>query len=89
MTPNCIEPQEVYVACSLWELVRTCGLKTRTDGRPHEGCSNFEFGSAAKCQITVHYLGTYGVLQEVHQKLCPNHHTNGEIVEKGCHILLE
>ena len=89
MTPNRVEPQEVYIPRSLWEPVGTCGLQTRIYGRPHKDCSDSKFGSTVKCQIAVLYLGTYGVLQEAHQKLCLDHHADGEVVEKRCRDLLE
>ena len=48
-----------------------------------------EFGSVTKCETAAHYLGTYGLLQEVHQNLCPNHCIDGEAVEERCHVLME
>ena len=47
------------------------------------------FGITAKCETVACYPRTYGVLQEVHQKLCPDHCADGNAVENGCHILLE
>jgi hypothetical protein len=59
-----------------------------TDGRPRED-GDTELGSTEECETVARYSGTYGILQKVYQRLCPDHRAYGEIVEEGCHILLE
>jgi len=64
-------------------------LQTRDDGRPREDCGDFELGSTEKCETVVHYSGTYEILQEVYQRLFPDHRADGKIIEEGCLVLLK
>jgi len=59
------------------------------DCRPREDHGDTKLGSIEECETTVCYSGTYRILEKVYQKLCPNHYAYGEIVEEGCHVLLE
>lgn len=87
--PGHAQSLEVYVRCSFWEPIGACGFQTRIDGIPHEDHNHTKLGSVKECELVVRYSGTYGILNQVYQKLCPNHCAYGEIVEVGCHVLLE
>jgi len=84
--PESAQPKEVLVLCSYWNPIGSCGLETKTDGRPREDRGDTELGSTKKCKATVRYLSTYGVLQKVYLRLCLDHRAYGKIFEEGCHI---
>ena len=87
--PDCAQSEEVLVLCSFWDRTGSRGLQKGTDGRPHEDHGDTELGGIKECEIVACYPRTYRILHKVYQRLCPDHRTYGEIVEEGCHVLLE
>jgi len=87
--PDHAQAQEVSVLHSFWEPIGACGLQTRVDGRPREDRGDSKLGNTEDCEIATRYSGTYGILQEVYQRLFPDHRVDGKIVEEGCLVLLE
>jgi len=83
------QPKEVSVFHSVWEPIGACGLQIRVDSRPHEDHEGSKLGSAEECETIARNSGTYSILQEVYQRLCPYHCVNAKIVEEGCLVLLE
>ena len=57
--------------------------------RPCEDYSHNQFGGAKECETVMCNVGAYKILQEVHQKLCPYYHADGEVAKEGCDVLLE
>ena len=87
--PYQAQSKEVSVLCSFWDPVGACGLQTGINGRSREDHGDTKLGSTEECEAAESYFRTHRILQKVYQRLCPNHHAYGEIVEEGCHILLE
>eukprot|EP00253_Pinus_taeda_P035663 PITA_35663 len=52
-------------------------LETGIDGRRHEYHGDTELESVEECETTACYSGTYGILQKVYQRLCPDHRAYG------------
>eukprot|EP00253_Pinus_taeda_P032991 PITA_32991 len=64
-------------------------LEGRADGRPCEDHGDTELGNIKERETVLCYFDTYGILQEVYQKLRPNYHADEETIEEGFHVLLE
>ena len=72
--------------CSFRGPTRSCGLQAGTNGGSHEDHGDTKLGSAEECEIDVRYPRKNEILQKFYQRLCPDHHAYGEIVEKGYNI---
>ena len=83
------QSKEMFVLCPFWEIVGPHGMHAGLDGRPNEDHGHNQFGGAEECEIVVCNVEAYGILYEIHQEICLDHHVDGKVVKEGCHILLE
>lgn len=54
--------EEMLVLSPFWDLVGSCGMQARLDGRPYEDRGHNQFGSTQECEIATHNTGAYGIL---------------------------
>jgi hypothetical protein len=84
-----IEPEEVYFLHSIWNFVGPCSLQAGISSRSNQDCSNYVFGTTYINHTTKGNSGSHMILQEVYQRLCADHNTNGKVVKEGSKVLME
>jgi len=63
-------------------------MQTRINSGTCEDFGDSEFTSSHICVTSESYIGTYGVLQEVHKGICADNNTNGEIAEERYRVCM-
>ena len=83
------ELEKMYILCAIWYFVGSHCLQEILDGRSRKDCHHCKSSSTQLSQTIENSTWSYRVLQKIHQGICKDHNTDGEIVKERYKIPME
>jgi hypothetical protein len=87
--PYIIEYQEMHIWNTVWDTIGPHIMQTRLTSGSGKDCSHCEFTITKNNPLAMSDVRTHMILQEIHQRLCVDHSTNGKFAKERCKVPME